>query len=254
MPSRRRKRECREALPRLEAAALVLDVHRVAHGCMPGRGPVTAAEKHVGYRYTLTADLADCFDHVRIDHLPIRVPDCAHDGGVARQGLPSSPALANIQLSALDAEIVGRLAGRGVYTRYVDDLAISSNDRAVIDEMRAWLPDAVRRHGHEIARHKTRLQSTARRVICGVSVAHDIRAPRSTKRRLRAAQHRLATMLVDAWRAGAHLPLLVAALYQAQIVRGLAEWTQMRRPSAIRAALRYVGEHEHAAHVIATTA
>lgn len=238
-PDRRRKRACRDELPRLAAAAITLDVHGVSHGCVPGRGPVSAAAAHRGYRYTLTADLADCFDHVATDRLPLDVPDCAHVDGIARQGLPTSPALANIALAPLDAEIVARLAGRGVYTRYVDDLTISSDDRAVIDEMRAWLPDAVRRHGHELAPRKTHVQATPRRVITGVSVADDLRAPRSTRRRLRAAAHRLACLIRDAWSCEQARPLLLAvAAHQLGVVRGLAEWCAMRPPEPLRAALR----------------
>ncbi len=240
-PEPRCKRAARAELPRLTAAAMMLDAHGVAHGCVPGRGPVSNAAAHRGYRYTLTADLRDCFDRVRVTALPVWVPDCAHVHGIARQGLPTSPALANIALAALDAEIVARLAGRGVYTRYVDDLTISADDRAVIDEMRAWLPDAVRRHGHELAAHKTRVQTTPRRVITGVSVADDVRAPRSTRRRLRAAAHRLACLIRDAWRVpdGAHRAmLLAAAAYQAQIAGGLAQWCEVRQPDPLRAALR----------------
>lgn len=243
-PGARRKRACREELPRLCAAAMTLDVHRVSHGCVPGRGPVSNAAAHVGYRYTMSADLRDCFDRVRVDRLPLAVPACAHVDGIARQGLPTSPAVANIALAALDAEIVARLAGRGVYTRYVDDLTISADDRAVIDELRAWLPDAARRHGHELAPHKTRLQSAARRVVTGVSVAGDLRAPREARRRLRAAQHRLACLLRDAWQVATitggapPMGLAAAAVVQLDVVRGLAAWCEMRPPNAARAALR----------------
>lgn len=238
-PDWRRKRACRDELPRLAAAAITLDVHGVSHGCVPGRGPVSNAAAHRSYRYTLTADLRDCFDNVAPDRLPLAVPDCALHNGAVRQGLPTSPAVANIALAALDAEIIARLAGRGAYTRYVDDMTISSDYRAVIDEMRAWLPDAVRRHGHELAPRKTHLQATPRRVITGVSVADDMRAPRSTRRRLRAAAHRLACLIRDAWACEpARALLLAAAAHQCSVVRGLAEWCAMRPPEPVRAALR----------------
>ncbi len=247
VPSRRRKRACREWLPRLAAAALVLDVHGVAHGCVPGRSPVSNAAAHVGYGYTLSLDLADCFDHVTeatLEAVGFKAPAAALVDGVARQGLPTSPACCNIALAPLDAAIVARLAGRGAYTRYVDDLTISSDERAVIDELRAWLPDVVRAHGHEIAAHKTRLQSTPQRVITGVSVGAtpNLRAPRSMRRRLRAARHQLGLFIVAAWRLPAahpwHALLTAAALHQAGIVRGLGQWCELRPPDPLAAAMR----------------
>jgi hypothetical protein len=241
VPSARRKWECRRELPALTAAAMALDVHGVQHGFSPGRSPVTNARVHRGYAWTVCWDLAACFDHVLEQHVDaIETSDACWANGVARQGLPSSPAVANIALAPLDSAIVARLAGRGVYTRYADDLTISTNDRGVVDELLAVMPALVSAVGHEVAEHKTHVQSAraGRRVVTGVSVAHDLRPTREAKRKLRAARHRLVCLWMDALRWPALIPAVSWLLVrQVQIVQGMTEWTRLREPNWARAAM-----------------
>lgn len=252
-PSARRKSECRAELPRLMAAAITLDVHGVQHGFTPGRSPITCAQVHRGYQHTACWDLAGCFDHVGRSHVALDVSDACWHEGIARQGLPTSPALANIALAGLDADIVRLLAGRGVYTRYADDLTVSSDDRAVIDELLAAMPDLVRQHHHELAAHKTRVQSAraGRRIITGVSVAEDLHPTRESRRTLRAAQHRLACLIRWALDYPALAGILcLMAVRQIQIVAGLSEWQQLRAPNWARAALAHI-DHPLIASAIA---
>ena len=235
VPSARRKQACRAELPRLMAAAITLDVYGVQHGFSPARSPVTCAAVHRGYGYTASWDLADCFGHVQRSHVPMQTPDHCWHGDIARQGLPTSPPLANIALSGLDADIVRALAGRGVYTRYADDLIVSSDDRDVIGEMLSRMPSMVAAHGHELAAHKTSVQSAraGRRHITGVAVDTDLQPTRDARRKLRAAGHRPACLLFDALRASDPLQgiICLAAARQAQIVHGLSEWCALRPPS-----------------------
>jgi hypothetical protein len=248
-------RRDRAQLPTLRAAAMLLCPH--AHGGVPGRSPVTAAREHVGWRYTLSADLAACFDNVA----PSRVPSWAGwreyvmpSGAVtaAPQGLPSSPALCDIVLARLDRAVsewcdsrIG--AGAWAYTRYVDDLSVSADDLAALRELRAALPGLAATVGQEVAPHKVHLRGGAgqRRVVVGLSVGDDdIRATRETRRRLRAAMHGAACTLRDAWRAqsvGADtlaLLLLAAAACRLRQAAGLSEWAACRVPSAVGAAMR----------------
>jgi RNA-directed DNA polymerase len=104
-------------------------------------------------------DLADFFDSVTPEMVPenIRFPECFPDGA-ARQGLPTSPALANIAASPMDREIFSkydlskdREADRIImldcnsyapisYTRYADDLTFSSNSFERLDWLRQIIP------------------------------------------------------------------------------------------------------------------
>lgn len=215
VPTRKQKARLRAELPRLEAAAMLLDVHGVQHGFTPGRSPVTNAAAHKGYRFTASWDLVDCFDRVKREHVEamgVTAPKLAYYGGIARQGLPTSPALCNIALAALDRDIVTVLGGRGAYTRYADDLTVSTDDHEVVREMLAAMPGLVERHGHEVHPRKTHVQDarSGRRVITGVAVEGDrLYATRESRRKLRAAQHR----------------------GKSAAVAGLEEWARLKPPN-----------------------
>jgi hypothetical protein len=218
---------------------------------------VTAAREHVGRRYTLTADLASCFDRIA----PGRVPSWAGwreyvmpSGQVtaAPQGLPSSPAICDLVLARLDRAVASwcdsRIgAGRWSYTRYVDDLSVSADDLAALRELRAALPAMAAQVGQEVAAGKVHLRGGAgqRRVVVGLSVGDDdVRATRATRRRLRAAAHGAACAVRDAWMAAQTgremLPrlLLVLAAYRLRQAAGLYEWAACRVPCAVGAAMR----------------
>ena len=165
-----------------------------AHGCVPGRSAVTAARLHVGFEHTLCADLKDFFGRCR----PLPNTSWARVSGVTGypQGLPTSPALANLSAAPLDLAIraaVGALVPTFAYTRYVDDLAISwDGPRDLWRGIYAALVLAAQEHGHEIHSSKTTVQSAAGgRVICGVVLrpGGTLAARREVRRRLRAAEH-----------------------------------------------------------------
>lgn len=239
----------------------------VAH-CRPGRGVVTAARLHAGYRWTLTADLSDCYERIRCAQV-YRVAGAvvseaayeaaayaralgAPDDAVAPQGSPVAAAVAEVALAELDRSIIdwlGREAGcrRWVYTRYADDLAISADDRRLIDALRADLPAIAALLGHAIATAKVAMQGGGahRRVLLGVSVGGaDVRPSRDARRRLRAAWHGVGLALIDAWRAqAAGADLLSAwccalAMLSANRARALGAWCDLRAPDPVRSALR----------------
>ena len=203
------------------------------HGFLPGRSPVTCAVRHVGMNITASVDLADCFDHVTRDKVlralrevslqpPSWLDELFRDG-VAAQGLPTSPMLCNIALLPVDAYMVlglNCLPGPNAYTRYGDDIAISSSSSRQVHFALQCLADLVRLYGFVLNEEKTRIQHASRgmRLICGVSVGPDgIQAPRRVRRLLRAALHRGNTAQAS----------------------GLAGWCALRMPR--RAALSLAG-------------
>lgn len=182
------------------------------HGFRAGRSPVTNALAHVGFRFTLSMDLADFFDTVTPSLIRAAgcwssdnpswnaYPEAACKDGAARQGLSSSPAAANLAGTTLDRKIMHALAKDtnldepppGIYTRYADDLHISSDSLNLLKVMRLVIPEYARQCGFAVNEKKTRIQCQdfGNRIICGVAVGKDgISAPRSTRRKLRAAQH-----------------------------------------------------------------
>jgi hypothetical protein len=158
---------------------------RHAHGFITGRNVVTAALLHRGYEYTLCCDLVDFFDNCRpnrirrefellqaaapatggingyryrhlfanwtsVDADPRLSPEYLHKGRLA-QGLLTSPAFCNIATAQMDrdiAHVLAELDPDAIYTRYADDLSISTNSRAVADEMKQWLQAIAAEHGH----------------------------------------------------------------------------------------------------------
>jgi hypothetical protein len=220
-PGRKQKRALRALVPELTAIAARLCP--VAHAFLPGRCPTTNALAHAGRQHTVCWDLRDFFDSVRPEHVEQHLtPDVLEQvfvDGAPRQGLPTSPAVANIAAAELDQAILAYLDGLGVYTRYADDLCISVDDRELLPELLRDIPRIVARHGFAVHPGKTHVQhaGSGRRVICGVAVDDGVNATRAVRRRLRAAEHNASTT-------GDHKAGMQA--------RGLREWCAMRLPIA----------------------
>lgn len=125
--------------------------HNAAHGCVKSRNCLTALKVHQTSksRYFLKLDLHDAFGSVRRDSLKCALKNTAimtNSGtrGAAcidaivdiathctinglPQGAPTSPFLLNVYLQQFDYELTERLREKHLtYTRYVDDLLISS--------------------------------------------------------------------------------------------------------------------------------
>lgn len=224
------------------------EVCHYAHGFVPGRNVVTAAMKHRGFAYTLSCDLEDFFDNCKFPEASMYVPklpgkslaECdtherqlvvapdveARYNGRFAQGLPSSPSIANITAIPMDTTIVLWLRDKdpaAVYTRYADDLSISSDSKDVLMQLKAALPEIVKSHGHTCHPRKWSLQSAkfGKRTICGVNIGdknEPLTATRKQRRRLRAMQHNIDK--------GDTRPTTLRR------VKGLREWTRMRLPIA----------------------
>jgi len=171
----------------------------VVHGFMRGRGAVSNALQHVGYRYTLSLDLEDFFDGVKADmvkeYLSAEELELCFIDGVARQGLPTSPVIANLAFLKFDSAIKKSISDEGmhvVYTRYADDLIFSFNDESFAPRIESEAEKIITRAGFRLNRNKKRLQCAAngRRMITGIGVdERNIYPSRKIKRRIRAALH-----------------------------------------------------------------
>ena len=192
----------------------------VVHGFVHGRSAGTNATAHIGHAYTLCFDLKDFFDSVTRPMLEGKltkeVLDVVLVDGAPRQGLPTSPAVANIAAVAMDKAILkwaAKAEKQVIYTRYADDLTFSFDDPALRTILPVKVKEIVGMCGFRLAEQKTRLYmaSGGRRMVTGVAVGDaDVAPTREVKRRLRAALHQGN----------------VAA------ARGLAEWAKCRLPRA----------------------
>lgn len=246
-PSDPERRKLRAMLPQLNGGQLAACPD--AHGFVPGRSVVTATKMHAGFNYTLTCDLTDFFASVTLEqaaealsagglaHLALPLDLDWHDGrllgvlveGHPVQGLPTSPAVANLAARHLDAAIRERVEALGLapedyaYTRYADDLTVSygrGGERLPPERHAAVLAavtGAVESMGWSLSTRKTKLQwaGAGRRVVCGVAIDPNgtLHPTRRARRNLRAAEH--------------HDPNSNGA-------RGLAEWCRLRLPRAAR--------------------
>ena len=172
-----------------------------AHGFLPEKNIVTNAEPHINKKLTISMDLSNFFDTVTLDKvgkkLSKKVKETCFIDGAARQGLPTSPMIANIIFSEADKKISEELLkidSEIVFTRYADDLSISLNDcdkdksKKIVDT----ITTIVKRSGFKINEKKTRLQyaTSGRREICGVLVDEkSVHTSRRFKHKLRAVKH-----------------------------------------------------------------
>ncbi|TXF11632.1 reverse transcriptase domain-containing protein [Pelomicrobium methylotrophicum] len=194
------------------------------------------------------------FDSVTRAHLAHYLPpdvlqEVADGGilheGVARQGLPTSPAASNIGAAGFDETIVEWLSCQSteiVYTRYADDLTFSWNgERNLAERIKRAVDTIAKANGFAVNKEKTRLQSAkaGRRVICGVSVGqNDIRPARKTRKKLRAAEHWWAkTWVVKAASAkllGKPIPSKDSLAWKK--LQGLREWCSLKTPRGFASA------------------
>ena len=198
-PSKAYKEKLHTFLLDLQQKVHNADEEQVAHGFIRGRGPVSNALKHVGYSYTFSLDLKNFFDSVRPNMVEEYLSEeelslCFIDG-VARQGLPTSPAIANLAFFKIDQEIIDAIAEVGaytMYTRYADDLIFSFNQEGLEKRLLETVNAIITKHGFTLNTQKTSLQKAknGRRMITGIAVdERGIFPSRKIKRRIRAALH-----------------------------------------------------------------
>lgn len=268
IPSRARKQACRDLLLRLHDLVREFCDPQIVHGFAEMRSPVTNALRHTGKRFTVSFDLQDFFDHVRVREILSKPPSMRHiknlNGcfvlsrrecevvgdklGIARQGLPTSPLVANLAANEMDRQIAREFPSV-VYTRYADDLSFSFDDPELIGPLRTRIPQITKDHGFPVNPNKTTVQDGqhGRRIICGVAVDDTIHPTRAAKRKLRAAQHnaltgQTKTFPVKQWarykRHGGKLAVgkFVREWLKAK-ARGLEEWCALKLPKMGRRTL-----------------
>jgi len=171
-----------------------LPVSSAAHGFRRGRSIVTAARAHIQARVTLHIDLEDFFHSIeasrvyamleelfstQIIYSAWGVPSYVSadlaalittlttrqiaSKRVLPQGAPTSPILANIIAHPFDNNVLRAVAQsrtKWVYTRYADDLYISSAEEEISEAFRDEMLDLVLESGFRPHPAKTRIRST----------------------------------------------------------------------------------------------
>ncbi len=264
-------------MPRLKAAQRwVLDrllaplpTHAAAHGFRAGRSIVSNAAPHVGAAVVLNVDLKDFFPTLTFRRVKGVFRGQGHAESVATvlallctepeveeveidgrryfvalgdrrlpQGAPTSPAITNLLCRRLDRRLEAAAAAFGfVYTRYADDLTLSSADPArgatakVLNVLRA----VVTSEGFVLHPDKTRVLRRGRRQeVTGLTVNRSLGVERAQLRRFRALLHQLDAKGPAGLRWGQSNDVFAAAL-------GFANYVAMVQPdkgAALRAKVR----------------
>ncbi len=215
-----------------------LEMHRCVHGGHPGRSVITNARRHAdgGAKAFFLMDLKDAFpsvsqtkfdevlgvklrrhiqsavdvDAVDADAIASVITDIMFVDQILPQGFPTSPGVLNAILYPVDREIGAYLLDRGTklnttfrYTRYVDDLTISTSSDTIDRETRKAIQKIVLRNGWKIKKSKTSYmgeaeegddeRSTKMPVVTGLVVNPDGRltVPRWKLQKWRAFMHQV---------------------------------------------------------------
>lgn len=221
-PMRRLKRVQRWILDHVLAP---LALPEPAHGFRAGRSIVSNAAPHAGAAIVVNVDLRDFFPTVtyrRVKGLFGKLgyseevatvlgllctePEIAEttlDGityYVARgerrlpQGAPTSPAITNALCRRLDRRVAGWAAPHGfVYTRYADDLTLSTKDGAApVGACLGFLRRVTAAEGFHVHPDKVRVVRRGRRQeVTGIVVNERPAVPRVELRKFRALLHHL---------------------------------------------------------------
>ena len=185
-----------------------LKVHPAATGFEPGKSIVTNALAHRSQAVVLRFDLEDFFPSTSAARLKayfrrigwnrpatkLLLKLCTYEDCLP-QGAPTSPRLSNLVNYRLDARLAGMArALEAVYTRYADDITISfcDDDRDKIHYIQRFVQRVVHDAGYRVHRHKKMSirRRHQRQVVTGLVVNETVNLPRTTRRWLRAVEHR----------------------------------------------------------------
>lgn len=132
------------------------------------------ATPHIGSNYILNIDLEDFFDSVKACKVYKIFESVGYNSLISTiftklctrfdslpQGAPTSPKLANIICIRLDSRVSGYTGPKGiVYTRYADDLTLSSNSPKKLLNAKLMLENIILDEGFNINNKKTKLLGT----------------------------------------------------------------------------------------------
>ncbi len=192
----------------------------LSHGFEHDRSIITNAEKHKAKKWVLNIDLSDFFDQFNFgrvsgyfiknkffqlnDNIAHVIGKIACYKNRLPQGSPSSPVITNLILLALDQRINNICKRNGcTYTRYADDITISTNKKIFPNEIVSTLsPQKVnlnktfekqfKRAGFEINHDKVRIQKySVRQEVTGLTVNRKIAVNNEYAKKVRSMAHTL---------------------------------------------------------------
>ena len=178
--------------------------HECIHGFRIGRSYISNAKLHSGAKHLLNVDILNFFDNITDLQVFEQFLRLGYDGGGAKvlsnlttlhgcapTGAPTSPKLGNLVLLEFDAAIAAMAAGRGMkYTRYADDITISSQTRIEFDVL-DFIKKQLNRFGFSLNEEKSKFMGRGERMeVTGLNINSGVTINREWRNKVRGILHR----------------------------------------------------------------
>lgn len=176
-------------------------------GFEKGKSILDNAQPHAGASYLLSMDLENFFPSIGSYKVYGVFRSIGYNKEMCKlltnlctyydylpQGAPSSPKLANLTCSRLDARIHGYAGPKGItYTRYADDITLSANTAVKIEKAKAFIGTIVHEEGLKVNKSKTKICGTKRqKKVTGLVLSgNSVGIGQKKYRELRSALHHI---------------------------------------------------------------
>ena len=162
------------------------------------------AKIHSGKKWILKADIKDFYGSVKLEHIRkimrkvfdyFEIADYMTDlvtiGNKLPTGSPTSAHIANACFLPLDKRIKEYCIKHDViYSRYMDDLTFSSDNKEVLNSVEDYVSDIVLSSGFKLNDKKTRyISANKQQNILGLVVNKEVRIPKTLRKNIRAMIH-----------------------------------------------------------------
>ena len=181
-------------------------IHPSAHGFITKRSIATNANMHLGKPYLLQIDIKNFFESIPIqkiidvfkkigctDEVAILLTKICSINGVLKEGLNTSPMLANLYFYDIDIQLHDIAQKHNcTYTRYADDMTFSSANNMRKTTLLEEITEILHTQSLTLADEKTRYSSYGQaQYVTGLSISNDLypRIPRKVKKLLRLELH-----------------------------------------------------------------
>lgn len=198
----------REILDKLYQSKILEHISPYAYGFIPGRSIYSNAQVHAGKKFLVNIDIKDFFPNCHKSKLDSKsiLRKLLNDEELGflfhkdalPQGAPTSPLVSNIFLADFDSvlpTVLRRTISDDIrYSRYADDITISSNSKAIFSKTcMKIISDVLTHYGFEINHKKTRYMSpSSRQEVTGLVLnSGKPTVSRKFRRNLRAAVHNI---------------------------------------------------------------
>ena len=168
------------------------------HGFIKGRSTKTNAKPHLAKKILLSLDIKNYFESISVEMISESLTALGFQKNIAKnianlvtinghlvQGFCTSPTIANIVTDSFDKEMLEMCGKDIVYTRYADDLSLSSDKD--VPEINV-IEDLMSKHGFKLNEKKTnKVKRGHYQFVTGLTVFDDKtpRIPKKIKRNIK---------------------------------------------------------------------